>query len=49
LGTSIQPGAVRKKNIVKKVEANIDDALEAALRNFLRGTKLRDAVTSHRR
>jgi len=44
LGTSIQGGAVRKKSIIKNVEANIDDALEAALRNFLRGTKLRDAV-----
>jgi hypothetical protein len=44
LGTSIQGGAVRKKSIIKNVEANINDALEAALRNFLRGTKLRDAV-----
>ena len=44
LGTSIQGGAVRKKSIIKNVQANIDEALEAALRNFLRGTKLRDAV-----
>lgn len=45
LGTSIQGAAVRKKNILKNVEANISDALEAALRNFFRGTKLRDAVS----
>lgn len=44
LGTSIQGAAVRKKNILKNVAANISEALEAALRNFLRGTKLRDAV-----
>ena len=46
LGTSIQGAAVRKKNILKNIEANIEEALEAALRNFLRGTKLRDAVAS---
>ena len=46
LGTSIQGGAVRKKNILKNVEANINEALESALRNFLRGTKLRDAVAA---
>ena len=45
LGTSIQDAAVRKKNILRNVEANISEALEAALRNFLRGTKLRDAVS----
>lgn len=44
LGTSIQGAAVRKKNILKNIEANIDEALETALRNFLRGTKLRDAI-----
>ncbi len=44
LGTSIQGAAVRKKNILKNVEANINGALEDSLRNFLRGTKLRDAV-----
>ena len=46
LGTSIQNAALRKKNIVKNIEANISEALESALRNFLRGTKLRDAVAS---
>ena len=46
LGTSIQGGAVRKKNILKNVQANIDEALESALRNFLRGTKLHDAVAA---
>ena len=44
LGTSIQGAAIRKKNILKNIEANISEALETALRNFLRGTKLRDAV-----
>ena len=44
LGTSIQGAAIRKKNILRNVEANISEALEAALRNFFRGTKLRDAV-----
>jgi len=46
LGTSIQGAAFRKKNILKNIESNISEALEAALRNFLRGTKLRDAVVS---
>jgi len=46
MGTAIQGIAFRKKSILKNVEANIDEALEAALRNFLRGTKLRDAVAS---
>jgi hypothetical protein len=44
LGTSIQGAAFRKKNMLKNIEANISEALEAALRNFMRGTKLRDAV-----
>jgi hypothetical protein len=44
LGTSIQGTALRKKTLMKNVEENIEEALEAALRNFLRGTKLRDAV-----
>ncbi len=46
LGTSIQGAAFRKKNMLKNIEANISEALEAALRNFMRGTKLRDAVAS---
>jgi hypothetical protein len=46
VGTSIQGIAFRKKSILKNVEANIDEALETALRNFLRGTKLREAVAS---
>jgi hypothetical protein len=45
LGTSIEGTAVRKKNIMKNVEENIELALGDALRNLLRGTKLRDAVT----
>jgi hypothetical protein len=45
LGTSVQGAALRKKNILKNIEANISEALESALRNFLRGTKLRDVVS----
>jgi len=45
LGTSVQGAAVRKKNILKNIEANISEALELALRNFLRGAKLRDVVS----
>lgn len=44
MGTSIEGAAVRKKNILKNIEEDISQALEAAVRNFLRGTKLRDAV-----
>ena len=44
MGASIQGGAVRKKNILKHIEEDISEALEAAMRNFLRGTKLRDVV-----
>ena len=46
LGTSVQGAAIRKKNILKNTQANITEALETALRNFLRGTKLRDAVAA---
>ena len=46
LGTSVQGAAIRKKNILKNTQANIAEALETALRNFLRGTKLRDAVAA---
>jgi hypothetical protein len=45
-GTSIANGAMRKKNIQKHVQANIEGALEDAVRNFLRGTQLREAVAS---
>ncbi len=45
LGTSIQGAAVRKKNIIKNIQENVEGALQDSLRNFLRGTKLRDAVT----
>ena len=45
-GTSIANGAVRKKNIQKNVQANIEGALEDAVRNLLRGTQLKEAVTS---
>ncbi len=43
-GTSIAATAIRKKNLQKNVQADIEGALADALRNFLRGTGLRDAV-----
>ncbi len=43
-GTSIQGTAVRKKNILANVKENLETALSESLRNFLRGTKLRDTV-----
>ncbi len=46
LGTSVQGAALRKRNILKNVEANINGALADSLRNFLRGTQLRDAVAA---
>ena len=44
-GTSIAGVAVLKKNIQKNVTENINKAFADALRNFLRGEKLRDAVS----
>jgi hypothetical protein len=44
VGTSIANGAVRKKNLQKNVEEDIEGALHDATRNFLRGTQLKDAV-----
>jgi len=44
LGTYIKGTAILKKNILKNVEENIDGALQDSLRNFLRGTKLRNVV-----
>lgn len=43
-GTSIAGVAVRKKNIQKNVKEDIERAFGDALRNLLRGVKLRDAV-----
>ncbi len=45
-GTSIAGVAVRKKNIQKNVLENINNAFGDALRNFLRGEKLRNAVSA---
>ena len=45
-GTSIANVALRKKNILKNVQENIDQAFADALRNLLRGEKLRDAVAA---
>jgi hypothetical protein len=45
-GTSIAGAAVRKKNIQKNVQEDIEHAFSDALRNLLRGVKLRDAVAA---
>ena len=45
-GTSIAGLAVRKKNIHKNVQEDIERAFSDALRNLLRGVKLRDAVAA---
>jgi hypothetical protein len=45
-GTSIAGAAVRKKNIQKNVQEDIERAFGDALRNLLRGVKLRDAITA---
>jgi hypothetical protein len=44
LGTSIEKAAARKKNFMKRTQASLEEALEDALRNFLRGTKLSEAI-----
>ena len=46
LGTSIEKTASRKRKIMKRVQVNMEDALRSAIRSFLRGKKLRDAVES---
>jgi hypothetical protein len=46
VGTSIANGAVRKKNLQKNVEEDIESALHGATRNFLRGTQLKGAVAA---
>jgi hypothetical protein len=45
-GTSIANAALRKKNILKNVQENIEQAFADALRNLLRGEKLRDALAA---
>jgi hypothetical protein len=45
-GTSIANGALRKKNMQKNVQENIEAALHDATRNFVRGTQLKEAVTT---
>lgn len=45
-GTSIAGVAIRKKTVQKRVLEDIDNAFGDALRNFLRGEKLRDAITA---
>jgi ribosomal protein L12E/L44/L45/RPP1/RPP2 len=45
-GTSIAGLAIRKKNIQKNVQEDIERAFADALRNLLRGVKLRDAVVA---
>lgn len=45
-GTSIANGAMRKKNMQKNVEQDIEAALRDATRNFLRGAQLKEAVAA---
>lgn len=45
-GTSIAGAAMRKKNVQKNVQEDIEHAFGDALRNLLRGVKLRDAVAA---
>jgi len=45
-GTSIAGAAIRKKNIQKNVQEDIERAFADAVRNLLRGVKLRDAVVA---
>jgi len=45
-GTSIATGAVRKKNLQRNVEENIETALRDGTRNFLRGAQLKETVTA---
>ena len=45
-GTSIAGVAIRKKNIQKNIQEDIERAFSDALRNLLRGAKLRDAVAA---
>jgi hypothetical protein len=45
-GTSIADGAMRKKNMQKNVEQDIEAALRDATRNFLRGEQLKGAVAA---
>ena len=45
-GTSIAGVAVRKKNIQKNVQEDIERAFADALRNLVRGEKLRDAIAA---
>lgn len=45
-GTSIGGIAVRKKNLQKNVQEDIQHAFSDALRNLLRGVKLRDAIAA---
>jgi hypothetical protein len=45
-GTSIAGSAVRKKSIQANVEESVENALNDAVRNLLRGQALRDAVAA---
>jgi hypothetical protein len=46
VGTSLGNGAVRKKNVQKNLKSSLEVAIQAALRNFLRGSRLREMVVS---
>ena len=44
LGTSLGNAPMFKKNVQKALKTNLEQAIQAAPQNFLRGTQLRDAV-----
>lgn len=48
-GTSIANGAARKKNVLKNVQADLEESLKDAIRNFLRSQQLKDAVAALRK
>jgi hypothetical protein len=48
-GTSIAGGAFHKKNLQKNVQDDIVTALKDAIRNFLRGQQLKEAVSTLRK
>jgi hypothetical protein len=47
LGTSIGDLALRKKNVQKNLKLSLEQAIQGAVKNFLRGTQLRDAIAAN--
>jgi hypothetical protein len=48
-GTSIAKGAMRKKNLQKNVQDDVEESLKDATRNFFHGQQLKDAVAELRK